>query len=108
MKQDEKQRNALGYASLMLITSWEAARGDGEAKAPEKFAMMEKAIAAGEAGLCVTLQRIGGSIRVTAAVMPPEFQDPFEGGGIVDLVGPLVLSREQLEGLLVIKPSTLN
>lgn len=107
--QDETQRVALGYASMMLVAAWQAARATGAEKVgPERVAEIERQIEAGEITLAVHIQRSGQNVRLLVGVAAPGWQDPFGGGGALDLTGPLVLSREELARLYVVQAESLN
>ncbi|HEX7454969.1 MAG TPA: hypothetical protein VF296_02910 [Gallionella sp.] len=105
---EERNATAIGYASLMLAATWQAARTEGEEKSPEVLAEIEKRIEAGTAMLAISIQRIGGTVRLTAAVLEANgFQDTFDHLSL-DITGPLIVSREQMARLIAIKPGDLN
>lgn len=107
-QKQERQATALGFASMALIAAWKAARTEGETQAPAVLEEIEKRLEAGTAMLAVNLQRIGGTLRLTAAVLDsPTFQAAFEHS-ILDITGPLIVSREQLAHVAPVKPGDIN
>lgn len=120
---EERNATAIGYASLMLVAAWQAARTGGEetnaaadgnvvplrkSKDSEVLVEIEKRIEAGTAMLAISIQRIGGTVRLTAAVLEANgFQDTFDHLSL-DITGPLIVSREQMARLIAVKPGDLN
>ncbi len=104
----ERQAPALAYAGILALAAWQAARTEGAEKTPELVAEIEKRIEAGTATLAINIQRIGGTVRLTAAVLEAKgLQDAFDHP-ILDLTGPLILSLEQLAHVAVVKPGAMN
>lgn len=104
----ERQATALGYAGMMALAAWQAARTEGAEQTPELLAEIEKRLEAGTATLAINIQRIGGTLRLTAAVLEAVgFQDVFDHP-ILDLTGPLILSREQLANVAAVRPGDMN
>ena len=75
---------------------------------PDEMAEFERQVEAGEIALSVHVQRRGDDVRVLVAASAPEWQDPFAGGALLDLTGPLVVSAEQLARLVPKPPSQMN
>lgn len=104
----ERQSTALAYAGILALAAWQAARTDGAEKTPEMVAEIERRLEAGTATLAINVQRIGDTVRLTAAVLEATgFQDAFDHP-ILDLTGPLILSRDQLARVAVVKPGAMN
>jgi len=107
IEKETKFKNALGYASLMLLAAWQAARIEGSEKTPEILAEIEKRINSGQANLSINIQQIGGIVHLTAAVLEPTFSAAFDNPILVTS-GPLVLSREQLELVAAVSPGEMH
>lgn len=107
----DAEKKLLAGATLMMGVTWEAVKATAQKRGEEQVAKLsdlEEKLRDGKATLAVFVQRDGERVYATAAALPPGFEDPFTGGGLVRVQGPIVGSIEELQRLTVIDPAKFH
>jgi hypothetical protein len=93
---DEKK--ALAGAALMMHVAWEALKSSAVDR--EQLVRLEEDLRTGSATLALYLQRDAQTLYLSAAALPAEFADPFDGEPLLRIQGPVAFPVLEFENLV--------
>lgn len=104
---EETSKKALGGASLMCSIAWEGIKA-AAGKDLEGLRILEDRLRKGEATIAVFVQRDATTVYLSAAALPPGWQDAFEGFQLFRIQGPVISAIEELKRLRIVDVGSFN